>query len=57
MAPISSDVNYPNYKLDNNKKNMIRNESSFQVKSIDGFAMLFNKKKLLIMNFKCIQYI
>jgi N-acetylglucosaminyl-diphospho-decaprenol L-rhamnosyltransferase len=46
MAPISSDVNYPNYKLDNNKKNMIRNESSFQVKSIDGFAMLFNKKKL-----------
>ena len=46
LAPISSDVNYPNYKLDNDKKNIIKNESPFKVKSVDGFAMLFNKKKL-----------
>jgi len=46
LAPISSDVNYPNYKFDNDKKNIIKNESPFKVKSVDGFAMLFNKKKL-----------
>ena len=45
LAPISSDVNYPNYKLLNSKK--IKTEDySFKVKSVDGFAMLFNKKKL-----------
>ena len=46
MAPISSDINYPNYKLDNDRKAMIKNTSPFRVKSVDGFAMLFNKKKL-----------
>jgi N-acetylglucosaminyl-diphospho-decaprenol L-rhamnosyltransferase len=46
IAPISSDINYPNYKLDNNQTIVIKNESSIKVKSVDGFAMLFNKKKL-----------
>ena len=46
IAPISSDMNYPNYKLNNDKKDTIKNEYLFQVKSVDGFAMLFNKKKL-----------
>ncbi len=46
LAPISSDINYPNYKFDNNKKNIIESKFPFKVKSIDGFAMLFNKKKL-----------
>ena len=46
IAPISSDFNYPNYKLDNDRKAMIKNTSPFRVKSVDGFAMLFNKKKL-----------
>ena len=46
IAPISSDINYPNYKLNNNKKIVIKKESPFKVKSIDGFAMLFNKKRL-----------
>ena len=46
IAPISSDINYPNYKLDNDRKAMIKNTSPFRVKSVDGFAMLFNKKKL-----------
>jgi N-acetylglucosaminyl-diphospho-decaprenol L-rhamnosyltransferase len=46
MAPISSNINYPNYKLESNQKFIIKNEYPFKVKSIDGFAMLFNKKKL-----------
>jgi len=46
MAPISSDISYPNYKLNNDKKIMIKNESLFKVKSVDGFAMLLNKRKL-----------
>ena len=46
IAPISSDINYPNYKLDNDIKAMIKNTFPFRVKSVDGFAMLFNKKKL-----------
>ena len=46
MAPISSDIKYPNYNLVNNQKFIIKNENPFKVKSIDGFAMLFNKKKL-----------
>ena len=46
IAPISSDINYPNYKLNNNKKNKIDYNFPFKVKSIDGFAMLLNKKQL-----------
>ena len=46
IAPISSDINYPNYKLENNKKIIIINQPPFKVKSVDGFAMLINKKKL-----------
>ena len=46
LAPISSDSDYPNYKLDNDKKSLIDYNFPFKVKSIDGFAMLFNKKKL-----------
>jgi len=46
FAPISSNINYPNYKLDNNKKIIIKTDYPFKVKSVDGFAMLFNKKKL-----------
>jgi N-acetylglucosaminyl-diphospho-decaprenol L-rhamnosyltransferase len=46
IAPISSDINYPNYKFKNNKKISIDYNFPFNVKSIDGFAMLFNKKKL-----------
>ena len=46
MAPISSDIDYPNYNLENNQRFLNKNEYPFKVKSIDGFAMLFNKKKL-----------
>ena len=46
LAPISIDTNYPNYRLLKNKKISTKDESLFKVKSVDGFAMLFNKKKL-----------
>jgi len=46
LAPISSDINYPNYKLDNDKKFISDLNFPFKVKSVDGFAMLLNKKKL-----------
>ncbi len=45
-APISSDTKYPNYKID---KKFLRNKNNlepFKVKSIDGYAMVFNLKKL-----------
>ena len=32
LAPISSDINYPNYKFDNNKKNIIESKFPFKVK-------------------------
>ena len=46
LAPISTDTNHPNYRLLKNKKNWTKDETLFKVKSVDGFAMLFNKKKL-----------
>ena len=46
LAPISSDIDYPNYKA-LNSKNKIKNLQQVQkVRSVDGFAMLLNKKKL-----------
>jgi len=46
LAPISSDTKYPNYRLLNNEKIKIEDSPSFKVKSVDGFAMLLNKKQL-----------
>ena len=46
LAPISTDTNYPNYRVLNKEKPWEEDESLFKVKSVDGFAMLFNKKKL-----------
>jgi N-acetylglucosaminyl-diphospho-decaprenol L-rhamnosyltransferase len=46
LAPISNNKEYPNYKLDNEKNFFSTKDLPFEVKSIDGFAMLFNKKKL-----------
>ena len=45
IAPISSNVNYPNYSLDENQKKLKKENFPFKVNSVDGFAMLFNKKK------------
>ena len=46
LAPISSNVDYPNYKFLEDEKKINEKKSPFKVKSIDGFAMLFNKKRL-----------
>jgi len=41
ISPINDDLNYPNYQPLNKKIN----EDIIEVKSIDGFSMLINKKK------------
>ena len=46
LAPISSNPDYPSYKLFNDKEKNNEIKIPFKVKSVDGFAMLFNKKKL-----------
>ena len=45
IAPISDNLEYPNYKV--NKKNKLTGViDPFKVDSVDGFAMLLNLKKL-----------
>ncbi len=44
ISPISNSVAYPNYKFDKNNK--YNNNNAFKVKSVDGYAMLFNLKKM-----------
>ena len=46
FAPISSNSNYPNYKIDNKNKVSTEINQAFKVKSVDGFAMLINKVKV-----------
>ena len=46
LAPISDDLKFPNYKL--NKKDFvdINDNKPFKVKSVDGYAMVLNLKKI-----------
>ena len=44
VAPLSSKNEYPNYKLD--KSHEFSQVNPFKVKSVDGYAMLLNIKKL-----------
>jgi len=46
LTPISDDLRFPNYKL--NKKDFvdINDNKPFKVKSIDGYAMVLNLKKI-----------
>ena len=44
IAPLSKNLNYPNYKL--NKNHIIKKNKPFKVLSVDGYAMLFNIKRL-----------
>ena len=46
LSPISIKSEYPNYKLYQNDKPDIRNNFPFKVRSVDGYAMLFNKKEV-----------
>ena len=45
LSPISSDVNFPNYGIIDDKKNYEEKNLPFKVKYVDGFSMLLNKKK------------
>ena len=57
LAPLSDDTRYPNYKV--NKKTLpgVRDNIPFKVRSVDGFAMLLNLKKInKIDNFKNYNY-
>ena len=57
LAPLSIDPKYPNYKLSNKSNNEFNNHMPFKVKSVDGFAMVLNLKKInLIENFKNFNY-
>ena len=57
LAPLSDDVRYPNYKLDKNNLSSRTDNMPFKVKSVDGFAMVLNLKKInLIENFKNFNY-
>ena len=44
IAPLSNKNEYPNFKSD--KKNNFNSEKPFKVKSVDGYAMLLNLKRL-----------
>ena len=46
VAPIEVNNDYPNYKLDKKIKNQINEINPFLVKSVDGYAMLLNLKRL-----------
>ena len=46
FSPISSNPNYPNYRLNNNEKLRSEINFPFKVKSVDGFAMLINKNRV-----------
>lgn len=50
IAPIENNKNYPNYKLDDSKKNFFNENNPFKVKSVDGFAMLLNLKRLNLLD-------
>tara|TARA_Y100000741_G_C17954294_1_gene437082 strand:- start:107 stop:583 length:477 start_codon:yes stop_codon:yes gene_type:complete len=45
LSPMSSNNNYPNYELDERQKKNENKDLPFNVKVVDGYAMLFNKKK------------
>ncbi len=46
IAPISNLKNYPNYKFDKSKKHYFDPIHPFKVKSVDGYAMTLNIKRL-----------
>jgi len=50
IAPISDDVKYPNYKFDKTENHKFDPINPFKVKSVDGYSMLLNLKKLKKIN-------
>ena len=57
LAPLSVDTKYPNFKIDKKSRNEINDILPFNVKSVDGYAMLLNLKKINeIETFKNLNY-
>ena len=53
IAPILDKIKHPNYKLDNKKNQKFDPIKPFMVKTVDGYSMLLNLKKLKqLVNFK-----
>ena len=46
IAPISDEIKYPNYKIDENKNSNVQIDEPFKVNSVDGYAMLLNLKRI-----------
>jgi N-acetylglucosaminyl-diphospho-decaprenol L-rhamnosyltransferase len=46
LSPLSNDIKYPNYKIDNKDISNVNDVSAFKVKSVDGYAMVLNLKNL-----------
>ena len=46
ISPILDNINFPNYKLDKKKNQKFDPIQPFKVKSVDGYSMLLNLKKL-----------
>jgi N-acetylglucosaminyl-diphospho-decaprenol L-rhamnosyltransferase len=53
LAPISDNVNYPNFKISKQNSHNINKLEMFNVESVDGYAMVLNLKRLnLILHIK-----
>jgi GT2 family glycosyltransferase len=53
IAPILDKIKYPNYKLDNKKNQKFDPIKPFKVKSVDGYSMLLNLRRLKhVVNFE-----
>ena len=50
IAPILDDIKYPNYKLDHAKDQKFDLINPFKVKSVDGYSMILNLKRLKQIN-------
>ena len=50
IAPISDKTEYPNYKLDRDKNQEFNRTNPFKVKTVDGYSMLLNLKRLKNLN-------
>ena len=46
ISPISTKIDYPNYKFDEKNQDSFDPINPFKVKSVDGYAMLLNLKRL-----------
>jgi len=50
ISPISDNQKYPNYKVYNNENYKLNQTGPFKVKTVDGYSMLLNLKRLRNLN-------